>query len=94
MYEEEKEFNETFESYAGKHEKIVIVGLIDKIVKSNKENPNREIIIVFNNVKYTDTHDMLKLKEYLKEAPTKYEVELEYNKHTIIYKAVINEVEK
>lgn len=71
-------FNSGIEMYAGSEWGVSITNLLDKVIVSNKKNPDRLIRVIYNNINSTDEAEIRNIKKSLDDWTT-YEVIVDYD---------------
>ena len=71
-------FNNGIEMYAGSEWGVSITNLLDKVITSNKKNPERLIRVIYNNTNTTDESEIRNIKKSLDDWTT-YEVIIDYD---------------
>lgn len=71
-------FNNGIEMYAGSEWGVSITNLLDKVITSNKKNPDRLIRVVYNNINTTEESEIRNLKKNF-DKWTNYEVIIDYD---------------
>ncbi len=84
------QFNGFIEMRKGNQDKFFITGLLDEIISSNQKNPNRIIVLVYNETTTSDADEIRNIKYNL--ASGEYDVILEYDNVGFINKVILRKI--
>lgn len=84
------QFNGVIEMNKGTKDKFFITGLLDEIISSNQKNPNRIILLEYNEIITSDAEEIRNIKYNLN--AKKYEVILEYDDDGFINKVILRKI--
>ncbi|MBP3707478.1 MAG: helix-turn-helix transcriptional regulator [Clostridia bacterium] len=84
------QFNGFIEMRKGTQDKFFITGLLDEIISSNQKNPNRIVVLEYNETTTSDADEIRNIKYNL--ASGKYDVILEYDNVGFINKVILRKI--